>query len=145
LVSRKLVESEPPLPAGVFRDDDAPARAQPVDVSSVAPAVPKVDVQSLLGREPVSRGEKADFYQLDDGSDVALLSSAPKNVETSPGFWQRIDTRLSVKRAGGLVVVKHPLKPEFGASAAGEFAVSSGDYRVSFSLEGASADAVAAV
>lgn len=140
LESERLRDSSVTV-ADDFRDDDR-VSAVPVDYAALEPALPsETEIDTALAGEPSSRDEKTDVYALGEGAGVAVMSIAPKNVEVSPGVWERIDTTVLEAKDGGLEVRRHPLRPDFPASAAGEFALTDGEHRVAFSLEGASAEA----
>ncbi|MBX3089157.1 MAG: hypothetical protein KF772_01065 [Cryobacterium sp.] len=120
---------------GEFRDE--PVGAQPIDPDESRPVVPSLSVEELLKLTPSSRDATTDYFTLPDGTSAAVISDQPKNMETAPGVWERIDTSVVQDRStGGLKATRHPMHPEFGKDATGGYQVTIGTHTVTFGLIG---------
>ena len=88
--------------------------------------------------ELVERGEFSTTYENVDETFTTVFSPTPVHAQVD-GEWVPIDTTLNPEAEGTLSQDAHPLRPEFAANAQdeGAFSVSTDDYQVSFTLEGA--------
>ncbi|MGW6128885.1 PA14 domain-containing protein [Cellulomonas sp. NPDC055163] len=68
----------------------------------------------------VEQDTHREVYENEDGSFTTRLSAAQLNVETAPGDWEPISTKIAAVTGGGGRVSAHPLAPEFAATSASD-------------------------